>query len=228
MQKIGGNNTACSPPCGYGGIALGGIPGTYFLIAKGNIGDGVTVGHEMGHSLGLLHSFEKAFGYERIDGTNASNTGDRITDTPADPYAYTDTSCFSVNATGCLYTGTCSDPAGARNFTPPYNNLMSYWSSGCYPGQFLTNGQFTNVNSVLNTNAAVRNCLSVSTVTQTAITVSLGFYMNSAINTFNTNGNVIFNGSVKAALGGGTVFLNPGFRANPSTGQVKITSRPCN
>ena len=228
MQKIGGSNTACSPPCGYGGIALGGIPGTYFLIAKGNIGDGATISHEMGHSLGLLHSFERAFGYEKIDGSNSSTAGDLVEDTPADPFAYNDTSCYRTNATGCLYTGTCSDPDGARNFIPPYNNLMSYWSDSCYPNKFFSIGQFFNVNSVLNTNTAVRNCISASTITQIPITVSSGFYMNSAINTFNTSGNVIFDGSVKAAIGGGTVFLNPGFHAKPTTGQVKITSKPCN
>ena len=229
MQKIGGNNTACNPPCGYGGIALGGIPGTYFLVAKGNIGDGATVSHEMGHSLGLLHSFETAFGLEKINGSNSSTAGDQITDTPADPFAYNgDTTCYSISASGCLYTGTCPDPDGATNFTPPYTNLMGYWSGTCYPNKFLTNGQFTNVNSILNTNAAVRNCLSASTITQDPITVSSGFYMNSAINTFNTRGDVIFNGSVKASIGGGTVFLNPGFHAKPSSGQVKITSKPCN
>ena len=84
-QKINGNNTACNPPCGIGGIALGGIPGTFYLVSKGNIGSGSTVSHEMGHTLGLLHTFEKNFGFEKIDGSNASYAGDQITDTPADP-----------------------------------------------------------------------------------------------------------------------------------------------
>ncbi|MFM9911085.1 MAG: hypothetical protein ACKVOW_17220 [Chitinophagaceae bacterium] len=226
MQKIGGNNAACNPPCGYGGIALGGIPGTFFLVGKGNIGDGATVSHEMGHCLGLLHTFENAFGLENINGSNSSTTGDRNADTPADPYAYNGMPCYIFS--GCNYTGTCTDPNGANNFTPPYTNLMGYWSGTCYPNKVFTNGQFAIINSILGTNVPIINCLSASTITQIPITISSGFYVNSAINTFNTSGSVIFNGSAKVAIGGGTVFLNPGFRANPSTGQVTISAKPCN
>lgn len=143
MQKIGGNNTACNPPCGYGGIALGGIPGTFFLVAKGNIGDGATVSHEMGHCLGLLHTFENAFGLEKINGSNSSTAGDRITDKKADPYVYSGATCYSVSANGCTYNGNCQDPDGATNFTPPYNNLMGYWSGVCYPNKFLLTGSLS-------------------------------------------------------------------------------------
>ena len=80
MQKIKGSNPACGGICGIGGIALGGIPGTFCLVAKSNIGKGQTTSHEVGHCLGLLHTFEPANGSENINGSNSSSTADLITD----------------------------------------------------------------------------------------------------------------------------------------------------
>src|SRR5262249_14375421 len=72
---------------GAGGTAYS-IPNTFCSIVSGNIGAGHTISHETGHCFGLLHTHETAYGYEKIDGSNSSSTGDQITDTPADPYAY--------------------------------------------------------------------------------------------------------------------------------------------
>jgi hypothetical protein len=236
--KINGNNNACNPPCGIGGIALGGIPGTFFLVSKVNIGKGATVSHEMGHSLGLLHTFEKVNGLEKINGTNSSTAGDQVTDTPADPYVYNGNACFAVSKNSCTYIGVCPDPDNATNFTPPYTNLMAYWWNGtdvngffvnCYPNLVTTNGQFARVNNFLATSQALINSSSATYFLQTSITVSSGYYMNSALNTFTTSGPVLFNGTAKATIGGGKVFLKPGFHANPSAnGIVKITVPPCN
>ena len=54
MKKIKGNNNACNPPCGYGGITLF-LPGTFSLIASGNVNDGNTISHEVGHCLAGKH-----------------------------------------------------------------------------------------------------------------------------------------------------------------------------
>lgn len=231
---IKGNNPSCNPPCGYGGIALGGIPGTFFLVGRSNIASGSTISHEMGHSLGLLHTFESIFGFENINGSNASTTGDRVADTPADPYAFQGLPCYVV--ANCTYNGICPDSNNATNYAPPYTNLMGYWwttlntnNLTCYPNLPATNGQFDRANSFLGSFAPLINCSSATFLIQNAITVSSGYYMNSAINTFTTNGNVTFNGSVKAMIGGGTVYLEPGFRASPATGgQVRIEIKPCN
>ncbi len=237
-QVIKGDNPSCTPPCGIGGVALGGVPGTFFLVAKSNIGKGFTISHEMGHSLGLLHTFESADGFEKIDGSNATTAGDHVPDTPADPYAYTDSACFSFGKNQCTFTGICPDSNNAINYTPPYANLMAYWWNGkdvngffvsCYPNLAATNGQFSRVNNFLGSTAALINCSSPSSVTQFGITVSSGYYMNSAINTFSTSGNVLFNGSAKATLGGGSVRLEDGFHAIPSAaGLVRIEAKPCN
>jgi hypothetical protein len=226
MRKIKGTNTACNPPCGYGGIALGGIPGTFFLVATGNIGASNTIGHEMGHSLGLLHTFEPYYGYEKINGANSATAADQITDTNADPYAYSANSCYS--ATACNYTGSCTDPNGASNFSPPYTNLMSYWGSGC-GNPVASNGQFTRVNSFLGSTAALIACSSPSSITLSNINISINdYYLKSATNLVQTNNSVIVQGSTKAVLAGGIVIVNSGFQALPnSIGYTILTSTIC-
>ena len=233
-NKINGTNTACTPSCGIGGIALDGIPGTFCLVSKGNISGGSTISHEVGHCLGLLHSFETVFGFEKIDGSNAATTGDKVTDTPADPFAYQGQICYVVSK--CKYAGTCADSNNATNFKPPYTNLMAYWwtltnvnNLTCYPNLAATTGQFGRVNSFLGSDLPLIGCSSALNVTQTGISVSSGYYMNSAINTFTTSGSVSFNGTAKATLGGSLVNLEPGFHANPSAGGlVRIEVKPCN
>lgn len=235
--KINGNNTACDPPCGYGGIALGGIPGTFCLVAMDNVGKGNSVSHEVGHCLGLYHTFEKVFGLEAINGSNSTIAGDKITDTPADPYAYQGNSCFLLDPGKCLFTGICPDPNGEINYSPPYTNLMAYWWKGtddngigftCYPNLTTTNGQFARVNSFLGSFLPLVACSSPANVIQTSINVTSGYYMNSAINNFTTSGSVSFSGSAKATIGGGRINLEPGFHANPSSGIVRIEIKPCN
>lgn len=232
-QKINGNNTACNPPCGYGGITLGGIPGTLFLVGSSNIGFGSSVSHEMGHCLGLLHTFEPTNGNEDINGANGSSAADKVADTPADPYVFNGTACYTLSANKCLYTGTCTDPNGASNYSPPYSNLMGYWwntvTPTCYPNLAATPGQFTRVNGFLGSSSVLINCSSPTSVILYPTTVSSGYYMQSAINTFITNGAVVFNGSSIATIGGGTVYLEPGFHANPSSGGlIDIKIKTCN
>ena len=183
---------------GYGGNAWS-IPNTFCSVARGNIGAGHTTSHEVGHCLGLLHTFEPAFGFEKINGSNATTAGDQITDTPADPYAYIGQGCF--NYSGCNYNGNCTDPNGATNFSPPYNNTMAYWpialGSACTNPVF-TAGQFTRVNSFLNTNSGLIGCktpwqnLSIGNGT----TYPLGYTWDVAVDYVITSGNVIINGAI--------------------------------
>ncbi|MBN9382312.1 MAG: hypothetical protein J0H74_16200 [Chitinophagaceae bacterium] len=231
MQKIGGNNKACNPPCGYGGITLS-IPDTCTIISNGNVNDGVTVGHEVGHVFGLLHTFETANGYEDIDGSNSSTSADLISDTPADPFAYNGKSCYS--ASGCNnYTGSCQDPKGKSNFSPPYTNMMSYWynnpSSGCTTTATVTNGQYTRVSSTISTNTPLQNCTVPSSITVSNISVSSGYYMSSATATLNTSSTVILAGTAKCTLAANTVLLEPGALASPASGGlIRIIPNTCN
>lgn len=69
--------------------------------------------HEMGHALGLLHTFEDKYGSELVDGSNSLVAGDFLSDTPADA--------------DCSYgSEPCYDPQG-NPYNPDRNNIMSYY-----------------------------------------------------------------------------------------------------
>jgi hypothetical protein len=226
LRSIGGTNTACDPPCGYGGIALGGIPGTFCLVDDGNIGSH-TISHEVGHCLGLSHTFASINGRECINGSNSLLAGDLIGDTNADPFSFDGESCYSETASGCGYNGSCEDPCGDRNYTPPFNNLMSYWG-GCIT-QYFSAGQFIRVNATIDNNSAINACAAPSNLTQNAISRSSGYLVRAAINTLTTNGAVSVTASAISSFGGATVVLTPGFIASPSgSGETTIKVTGCN
>jgi hypothetical protein len=233
-QKISGTNTSCNGgTCGIGGIAFY-LPGTICLVANGNIGWRHTISHETGHCLGLLHTFEPANGYEDIDGSNSATSADLITDTQADPYAYSlgNFSCFSVSPNQCSYTGNCTDPKGNPNFSPPYSNTMGYWgTNSCYPSFSFTNGQFSRAESFLSTNGDLMNCSSsTSALTEgPGVNVVSGYLFATTTNTLSTTGSVNITGPAIATFSGQTVSLEPGFDGHPSgSGYIDVQSSSCN
>lgn len=88
--------------------------------------------HEVGHYFNLLHTFERGWGNERVDGSNCASTGDFVCDTPADPYGLS-----GAESTNCRYTGTVRD-ANGELYRPDPQNLMGYWI--CPPVR-MTTGQ---------------------------------------------------------------------------------------
>lgn len=230
ITKLGGTNGSSGG--GASGITFGPLPTAWTIVQKSYMGKGV-LEHEVGHCFGLLHTFDfkSGNGLEDIDGSNGASSADLIGDTPADPYVFnyedaTIPPCFSG---GCSYTGTCTDPKGRIDYSPPYNNTMSYWCGFVYPTGRFTTGQYTRVSSFLNTAAVLQVCESQNTVTESNINISSGFHMNSAATTLTTSGNVLITGTTNALFGAGqTVFLEPGFDAVPSgTGRVFIRHAFC-
>lgn len=84
------------------GTALN-IPSNAIVIRRDRVLT-TTSPHEIGHCLGLYHTFETYFCEERIDGSNCKDCGDKVCDTPADR------------------------GNGAENgYVPDETNLMSYY-----------------------------------------------------------------------------------------------------
>ncbi|WP_167851915.1 GEVED domain-containing protein [Hymenobacter elongatus] len=85
--------------------------------------------HELGHTFGLLHTFNNnnSFNFanrELVARTNCNSAGDFICDTPADPYGLP-----GSTSDNCVYTGTATDAQGSL-FVPDMRNVMSYWFCG--------------------------------------------------------------------------------------------------
>ena len=209
---------------GAGGYAYA-IPNTYFSVASGNIG-ALSISHEMGHCLGLFHTHETTFGMEFIDGTNCLILGDRVCDTPADPAAFGPNPCFT--AFGCLYTGSCVDLHGQSNYSPPYNNIMSYWASNGCPRTEFTAGQYSRIDNYLSTDFSLLNTQSPSSLLYGPVTILSGTEIKSAIFGITTSGIVSLGGTVKASLQGQSIILSSGFLASPSSGSVLIRAATCN
>lgn len=122
--------------------------GAYASLAGGNISnpdDIVTMAHEVGHVLGLLHTFEPHPGDPFHDKESVERNrdascwdcdvdGDYVCDTPADPdqdgedrYLRNNT---TTRAMGCVYTGNRRDECNVL-YTPATNNFMSYGRFAC-------------------------------------------------------------------------------------------------
>ncbi len=195
----------------YGGNAYS-IPNTFCSVAKGNIGIWRTISHEVGHCLGLRHTFSASGGEENINGTGCSTRGDRVCDTQADPY--TEDNCFSAN--NCTYTGFCQDPSGATNYSPPYQNIMSYWGGeGCTLTHFTT-GQYERATSFLETDAGLLTTVAGATTSPGPGTVSSGYYFRIGSNSITINPVLNIIGATISSLQSQSVTVPPGFLASPT------------
>jgi hypothetical protein len=106
------------------------IPSKYTSLSRGAIGNR-SFAHEVGHCLGLLHTFETVYGLECPDGSNSDDAGDRLSDTRATP----DSDNMIANNTdaACVYSGTitinCNGSLQAYN--PEIINMMCYGRRAC-------------------------------------------------------------------------------------------------
>jgi len=87
-----------------------------------------TLIHEMGHFMGLLHTFENATGNEMVDGSNCATAGDLICDTEASPTDDPD----DFSGSDCNYIGTPATDSMGNFYVPPSKNYMSYSGCGCH------------------------------------------------------------------------------------------------
>jgi acetyl-CoA carboxylase beta subunit len=91
--------------------------------------NGSTLAHEVGHWFGLMHTHGNLDNGtdELVNGSNCTDAGDLICDTPADPRL---TGLVSSN---CVYNPPSVAPRDANGqlFAPETNNLMSYSLSQC-------------------------------------------------------------------------------------------------
>lgn len=126
--------------CGFATFPGTAPSGGGIFMDDGCLGTGTTTfHHEMGHYLGLPHTFEDSDGIEFVNGSNCNSAGDLFCDTPAD---------FLADRTPCPYNGTQTDPNGDLYATVIDETLyMSYFLDEC-TNRF-SNQQEAEMNSVL-------------------------------------------------------------------------------
>ena len=81
--------------------------------------------HELGHTFGLYHIFEKKFGFEKVDGTDCATTGDMICDTPAAIDVFHDKKT-------CEYYGNTIDVNGDYYKMELGNFMSHYFCAHCF------------------------------------------------------------------------------------------------
>ncbi|MCU0429728.1 MAG: M43 family zinc metalloprotease [Cytophagaceae bacterium] len=123
-----------------GGKCYNTVAGTGFIVIVDN--SPTTVAHELGHYFSLDHTFGTQAGTtaELVNASNCSTTGDRICDTPADPYTQSqgEGTFVDVNANcNFIYAGR---DANGHYYNPDVGNIMSYYVS-CNDCPHFTHGQ---------------------------------------------------------------------------------------
>ena len=117
----------------YNAGKANGIPGTALVVGGAyttpegtvqNLVPSLVVPHEVGHCLGLFHTFETANGLELVNESNCSTAGDLVCDTPADSPNYN----FKENNL-CQWTVTFNDSNGTPFNPDPHNIKASYKDS---------------------------------------------------------------------------------------------------
>lgn len=136
-DSCSGAAAACVGNANLGIAFLGTLRSTGFKLSE------FAAAHEMGHMLGLPHTFEDAWGDEDIDGSNCLTAGDRFCDTPASPARTIALPCagglqvlgglnFEVSPySACNWLNPAYDVEG-QLYQPDVTNYMDYSHPSCY------------------------------------------------------------------------------------------------
>jgi hypothetical protein len=219
-----------------------GIPNNFLSVARWAATSSTVhsiFGHEMGHCLGLYHTFQKQDGVQETVTRNAGNScyncateGDLCCDTPAD---YTD-SQDNTGSVSCNYNGSATNACDGLQYNPSTINIMSYqpWSCISFTSTAITANQRTRMHaSINNPLGPLYSRVSENNVIQLSITTSSNSVrVYAAKNTFSTQPAAVIShtGSSKAYYAAGeAITFSAGVTFAPgASGLVQASIAGCN
>ena len=185
--------------------------------SAGNVHAPGLFAHEVGHYFDLYHTHDTGSGVECPNGSNCSEAGDRLCDTPADPGLSISGGLVSRVDSNCVYDNSAALPMGCDEtpYNPPTRNVMSYTTDTCRAE--MTGNQISKALRTLRDAANRRNLITV--VTRYVDPISGA-----------SSGNCNYNSpcrtvakAVQAAQPGDFIFLKPGAYQASSIGGKRVT-----
>lgn len=201
------------------------IPNNYVSLEGSYVWGGFSVlaSHEIGHALGLLHTFENYYGIENVPRSggcsNCSTTGDLICDTDAD---LRDVPGYHVSNT-CTYLGNLTDDCG-NTYLMELDNVMSYnaWVACTYT---FTAGQANRMHYTINTTPALQNVLlglNAFTITN-SLNYSGGNYSFTYRDNLTVNSSAYtVTGSARMQISSAEIVLKPGVTLSPGSSGITV------
>ena len=204
------------------------IPNNFVSLEGGYVWGGypVLASHEIGHALGLLHTFEDYYGEEwvaRSGGcSNCSVAGDLVCDTEADK------DIPSYFFTNCAYTGSLTDACNNPYVMEP-DNVMSYNALVSCLGLYgFTAGQAARMHYTIDNTPILQNVL-LNTTSLTIITnqnYNSGSYHFTARNSISLNASsYIVTGTTGFQMSSAEITINPGATLSTSGGSGLVVLR---
>jgi hypothetical protein len=187
-------------------LALGG-----FLFGS-NLVSSHVLSHELGHCLGLYHTFQGTCGggcRELVNGSNCTSCGDYVCDTPADPTVFQGNADCSWNGNSC--TGSTVD-ANGQPYNPAMNLIMGYVAPTCM--QLFTNGQGERMRTMIANSSLLQGVTVPNTLTVNNVTIGAGVTRLYDVLNYLTAQNVLVNSGGSLTLRAGQdIVLTNGFQA---------------
>lgn len=207
-------------------------------IASQSLTRSRVVSHEMGHIFRLLHTYTRNCsndGYELTNGTDCSTRGDRVCDTPADPYNSGHPNSYpnpypnvdeNCNWTGVTTDNNCPPHEAISSYNPDITNIMAYAPVNCM--DHFTSGQGLRMREYLECISILRSTWISNFVCPEDVIVDnrvFPYEFNSVIssNTI-TSSSIIYSNAAVEYNAGYDVILIPGFNAKSGSNFIAYIS----